>query len=235
MNSGAERRPLLTVVVPAYNEEAQIQVSVAEVIAACEQLNLEFELVIVNDGSTDATAAIADGLAAGDGRIRVVHNPRNLGIGGAYKVGIENAAGTYLFWTPADNSHPREGIIPILSHLGKADIIIPTPQNPQVRPLVRRVISKTFTTLINLLFRCGVPYYNGLVVHRTELLKSIPIHTDGFAFQAEILVKLIRRGCSYVVAPCIISSRGSRQSKALTFRNLVEVMRTIVRLFQRSR
>ena len=220
-------------VVPAFNEQSNITDTVREIGTAASGLS-NYEIIIVNDCSSDNTGEIIDGLARSNSRVRAVHNQENLGLGGAYKIGVANATMTYVIMVPGDNNHPADGIVPILECIGKADIIIPYVDNPQVRHWHRRLISWTFRKLLNLIFRLKVSYYNGLVVHRLALLKTITIETNGFAYQAEALVKLLRRGASYIDVGVPIAQRGDRSSRAFQIKNVKTVAMTVFRLMRTS-
>ena len=226
------RAPLVTITIPAYNEEANLIDSAAEVARAAEQLGLDYEIIIIDDGSDDGTYRIATDLAARNDRIRAYRNEVNLGLGGAYKRGLEFARGAYYTWVPGDCSHPADGLVSIWRALGGADIVVPVVTNPMVRSRLRRLLSTTYTRLVNTMFGLDVPYYNGLVVHRTERLRSIEIRTNGFAFQTEALVKLCRNGHEFVTAPTVISDRATGRSGAFKLRNLAAVAATLLRLMR---
>src|SRR5581483_5716399 len=81
-----------------------------------------------------------------------------------------------------------------------------------------------------LLFRLNLKYYNGTVVHRLENLRGITVNTDSFAYQSEILIKLLKKGKSYVQVPVRTAPKGGRKSKALTMRNLIGVAKAIAYL-----
>jgi len=215
-------------VVPALNEEANIVHAAADVILAAIGLD-DYEIIIVNDGSTDRTAELAEALTRKDPHIRVIHNARNLGFGGAYKVGIANARMPYVIMVPGDGNHPPAGITPILERLGKADIIVPYLSNPEIRGWKRRLISDAYTILLNFLFGLRLPYYNGLVLHRTALLRTITIETNGYAYQSEALVKLIRRGASTATVAVPLAHRDHR-TRAFKPKNMARVGSTVWRL-----
>ncbi len=215
-------------VVPALNEEKNIEDSVREIHRAAEGLD-GYEIVVVDDGSTDRTGEIADELARRDGRIRVVHNQRNVGFGGAYKIGVKHASQPYVIMIPGDNNHPAWGITPILSRIGEADMVIPYVTNLEIRGRKRQLISVTYTRLLNFLFRLDVPYFNGLVLHRTDLLRGITIETNGYAYQSEALIKLIRRGATSVTVPVSLA-HDDQFSRAFKLKNILRVGETILRL-----
>lgn len=91
------------------------------------------------------------------------------------------------------------------------------------------MLSRLYTGFLNILFGFGLRYYNGLPVHRTELLKHIEITSSGFGFQGEILVKLLKSGCSYVEVP-VEGAEETRRSFALRPRNLISVAKTFLHL-----
>jgi len=191
-----------------------------------------YEIILVNDGSVDRTLDRMYDLAATDARLHVLNNSINLGLGASYKIGIEATKMNYVMLIPGDNGFPANSIHIILDHIGKADIIVPYVENFAVRSLERILISKLFTAALNSLFWLDVRYYNGTVLHKTSLLRTIEITTNGFAYQAEALTKLICRGASFIQCPVEIQERLSGSSSALTIRNLMEVLRTLLHLIR---
>ncbi len=227
-------RPLLTIIVPALNEEKRLAQSVQEALKAVAESGTRCEVIIIDDGSTDGTGEVAARLAADDSRLRVIRNPRNLGLGGAYKAGLAAANGTYVTWVPADISHPADGLVPAYKAIGEADMIIPRPTNPQVRARPRRIISNLYTAIINWGTGFDVPYYNGLSIHRVDLLRSIYLKTDSFGFQAEAIAKLLLLGATYKVVDTYITERQVGRTKAFRVKNVFAVVRTLARILRLS-
>ena len=126
------------------------------------------------------------------------------------------AAARYVMMLPGDDDgFPAQSIAEIISHAGEADIIIPIVTNPGARSAFRAFASKAFTSLLNWMFWLKVGYYNGAVLQRNDLLRSIEIRTNSFAYQAEALVKLIARGASYTHCYVRIQDRAAGRSSAL--------------------
>src|SRR5262245_6236815 len=205
----------MSFVVPCHDEEANVAATVAEIRAAAEAPGAAYEIILVDDHSGDRTGEIMEELAARDPRVRVIHNEVNLGYGGAYKRGATAARLEHVMLIPGDNGFPSSSIRAILRHVGEADIVIPHPANSGVRSPLRRLLSRGFTRTMNWLFDLDVGYYNSAVVHRAALLGSVTVTTDGFAFQAEVLVKLLARGCTYVECAIVIQERVAGRSAAL--------------------
>jgi glycosyltransferase involved in cell wall biosynthesis len=229
-----EARPPFSFVVPCFNEERNLAGTVAEAHKAARSAGLEgYEIVLVDDGSRDGTGAEITRLAETDPCIKPVTNPRNLGLGGAYKAGLARASGVHVMMVPGDNAHPARGITPIIAAAGGADMVIPYVTNPEVRSFKRRCVSRGFVWLMNSLFGLKVPYYNGLVVHRLDLLRQIELETDSFAYQAEAIVKLLKRGVEYTTVGVEISTREHGGTKAFRMGNVINVLRALVSLKRR--
>ena len=138
---------------------------------ALDQVSIsEYEILVVDDCSTDGTSDIVSALLADHSRVSLIRNAHNLGFGGAYKEGVKHSTGTYVIMIPGDNSFLADAIAAILREAGKADIVIPYRQDGDRRSWYRSGASLGFTGLMNLLFGLKIPSYNGPVLHRHELL-----------------------------------------------------------------
>lgn len=221
----------ISFIVTALNEENNIEASVETIRHAAEGLVEDYEVLLVDDGSTDATGGIMDRMAAADPHLRVIHNERNLGLGGAYKRGLAAARREYVMWVSGDNAETLLHLRNVLGRLGRADILIPYLASQKGRPLFRRFTSRAFVLIVNLLFGLRIRYYNGSVVHRTRLIQGIEIVTDSFAYQAEALIKLLRAGHTYEEIGYKSASYSGVFSHALKPRNLWGVLSAVARLF----
>jgi glycosyltransferase involved in cell wall biosynthesis len=221
--------PTFSFVIPCFNEEDNVGPTVGSVREAMGRRN-GYEIILINDASADHTLERMQALAAADPRIHVLDNPSNLGFGGSYKRGARVATATYVMMLPGDDGFPGPSIAEIISHAGEADIIIPIVINLGARHWFRAFASKGFTTLLNWAFWLNVGYYNGAVLQRNELLRTIEITTNSFAYQAEALVKLIARGATYKHCYVSIQERAGGRSSALSLKNQIAVWRTILHL-----
>jgi dolichol-phosphate mannosyltransferase len=213
----------LSVIVPALNEEQNIAATVATIRSVVPRYFQDYEILLFNDGSTDKTGAIAETLSAADQRIRVFHhaNPKNLGA--CYKEGIQAATKDYAIMIPGDNECGVDVMENVFALAGNRDIVIPFTSNPEVRPVGRRVLSKLFVWMMNAASGCHLKYYNGAVLHRTDLVKKYGIETDSFGYQADLLVRMIRDGVTYEEVGTAINYRPNGKSKALRLTNIVRV------------
>jgi dolichol-phosphate mannosyltransferase len=221
--------PSVTFIVPALNEAANLEAAVAGIRAAAGRVERR-QVLIFDDGSTDGTGTLADRLAAEDKDVRVVHNRRTMGLGYNYFRGIELAEGEYSVMVPGDGEIPREALEPLLARAGEADLVIPHMTGSEARPLGRRLLSRGFTGLMNLLFGLRLRYYNGPCLLRTELVRKVKLRTHGFAYMAAILVTLLRAGHTHVEVAIPLKYRRHGGSKALRPGNILSVLGTVLRL-----
>jgi hypothetical protein len=141
----------------------------------------------------------------------------------------------HVMWISGDNAETPGSIENITSHAGEAEIVIPVLVDMTGRPWLRQFTSRTFTATVNLLFGLKVRYYNGAVLHRTDLIRSVDILTNSFAYQAEALIKLLRRKHSFVEIPYRSTTYDGAFSYAMRPKNLVLVFRALGRLFLSER
>jgi glycosyltransferase involved in cell wall biosynthesis len=224
---GAQMRKTISIIIPALDEEKNISSAIRNVLNVVEQYFDDYEIIVFDDYSKDLTGVIIDEFAKNNKKIKVVHNTKTMGFAYNYKKGIALAKNDYIAMIPGDNEISLKSIKDIFDKIGQADIIIPYTVNYNIRPLGRRIISKLFTFFMNLLFALKLKYYNGPVVHKKEVIKSIKINSDSFAFQAEILVKLLKLGYSYIEVEMVLNKRKYGKSKAVTLKNILGVLKTI--------
>lgn len=227
----AKTLPSFTVVVPALNEEENLRPAVEAILKEIGPLAGELEVLVFDDASTDRTGAVADELARQDTRVRVFHNPHRLNIGGIYKAGLTRARGAYYFLVPGDNEIRVDEIARGTQYLDQADVVVFHVTNARVRSRDRRLLSRLYVACVNLLFGTRFRYTNGTNIFRTEVLRRIPIRTDGFSYQTEALVKAVRSGVDVVQVAMEIKARDSGSSKAVTWQNLRLVAGALGRLW----
>jgi NAD(P)-dependent dehydrogenase (short-subunit alcohol dehydrogenase family)/glycosyltransferase involved in cell wall biosynthesis len=221
----------MTVLVPALNEESTLAPTVERLIEALTITIDDFEIIIIDDGSTDNTRAVAERLAAAHAFVRVIVNPRTMGLGYGYTRGFEEATKEFFVYIPGDNTWPYRSFVELFGQLGRADVITSYALNPEVRPFGRRIVSRLYTVVLNLLFGRRMRYFNGLTIYPLQFLRRKPLTTFGFGFQAEVLLKALYSGLSYIEVGLPIDERSAGGSKAVNLGNIASVAGTVVRLF----
>jgi dolichol-phosphate mannosyltransferase len=184
----------------------------------------------MDDGSTDATGDIMDKLAVELPNVRSIRNPENIGLGSSYQRGLADARKNYLMMLCGDGGMPAASLPPIFAAVGSADIVAPYVTNlREIKSPARYFTSRTYTNLLNLLFGQKIKYYNGLPVHRVDLLRQLRINSTGFAFQGEILTKLLRSGCSMTEVG-VAGAEMTKNSTAVRFKSLINIAKVLVLL-----
>ena len=154
-----------------------------------------------------------------------------MGLGGSYKIGLDYTKLEYVILIPGDNSFRSDTLSRLFSKIGNADILVPFHGNANlVRSKFRRLVSNLFTRVLNFAARSHLKYYNSIVVHKANILKTIPDIRNDFAYQADILIQLLKRGHSYEMVKIILDERKTGQTKAFKINNVVKVTLFILKL-----
>jgi glycosyltransferase involved in cell wall biosynthesis len=222
----------LTTVVMAYNEAANLRTAVEELVGALESLGTSYELLIINDGSSDSTGEVADGLAKKHPRARVVHHEVNQGLGGVYRSGFTESRGNLVTFFPADGQFPATIIPDFFQAAAEADIVlgyIPDRKDS----LVARVLSWGERCLYRFLFG-PIPKFQGILMFRRRILDDIHLKSDGrgWVILMEFIVRCSRAGYRIVSRPTMIRPRLSGASKVNNLRTIHANLRQILALIR---
>lgn len=220
----------LSVVMPALNEEGNIEGAVTDTLAAMDAFGIEGEVVVVNDGSTDRTGEIVAGLMARDPRVQTVVHDKPHGIGGAFWDGVDHARMDVVIMLPGDNENDPEEIFRYFALMEHVDIVIPFLYNREVRSTFRNVLSFLYRSIINTTFLVNFNYTNGTILYHREILHTLGFRSMSFFFQTDILVRAIKRGYLFAEVPYRIRQREGGASKAVSFPSLLKVMKGYIRL-----
>lgn len=222
--------PSITVVMPCLNEEANITAAATATLAAFDRRGIRGELLIVNDGSTDGTQAAAEAVAQTDSRVRIIRHAVRQGIGASFLDGARAAQCDYVTMFPGDNENDPDDALTYFSIARHVDIIVPFIYNVEIRSRLRRLISSVYRFIINVSFGMNLNYTNGTVIYNAAILQDVELGTKGFFYQAELLIKLIRRGYLYAETPHFLADRRSGKTKALSLKSTREVMLAYLRM-----
>ena len=206
MTGRAPAGPSLSIVLPCLDEAERLPGTLAAYLAHFPPDRAEVELVVVDDGSTDGTTAIADQVAAADPRVRVLRTTRNHGKGYAVRTGIRAAQGELVVFTDADGSYGPEQLERVVAALDRAPVAIGARLGGRAgagSPL-RRLASRVFNRVMRLLL--GLPFHDtqcGLKGFRRGAAEATfrRARVDGFAFDAEALWIARRLGIEVVEVP----------------------------------
>jgi pyruvate dehydrogenase E1 component beta subunit len=220
----------VSVIMPALNEEANIQIAITNTLKAMADCNIRGEIVAVNDGSTDKTEELIQKMAQEDSRIRSIRHERPKGIGASFWDGIDVARGDVIVMLPGDNENDPWEIFRYFKLLEHVDMVIPFIFNRQVRSVFRNALSFVYRFIINSTFAVNFNYTNGTVLYRKSVLKELPYRSCGFFFQTDILVRTAKKGYLFSEVPYRLGLRKSGVSKAVSFPSLLQVIKGYLRL-----
>jgi glycosyltransferase involved in cell wall biosynthesis len=222
----------LTVVVPAWNEERRLRATVEEVVAAAHRHLRSFEVIVVNDGSTDNTAAVADALAARFACVSVVHHDTNRGVGAAYATGLALARHPYLTLVPGDNAFHASGLDAVFALVGKVEMVVTYRANPRARTPARRLLSQCCTLGMRLVTGKPIRDAHSLYVFPVAQARQVR-RNDGYGYHIETLSTLLRGGVPYAEVPVRLNPRPDNSSKVMRLGVVTRLIATMARQFVR--
>ncbi len=233
MRSEESKRKKLSVLMPVYNERATLETIVGRVLAA--PIDLELELVIVDDGSTDGSSPVMDRLAEQDARLVVFHQPVNQGKGAAVRKAIELASGDYALIQDADLEYDPRDFPALLAPLcdGRADVVYGSRfagAEARIHLFWHQLANNWLTTLSNMLNNLNLTdMETGYKAFRMDLLKTIPIHSRSFGIEPEVTAKIARLGARIYEVPIRYHGRSYWEGKKITWKDGVVALWAMVK------
>lgn len=218
-----------SLILMTYNEEGSLERTVRELLEVLRSFPGGFELVIVDDGSRDASAARADELATTEAEVRVVRHPENQGLGGVYRTGFAEARGDWVTFFPADGQFPGEALRILHQARGDNDLVLG--YFPRAREgLIQLTLSFVERTLYRLLFGF-FPKFQGVLMVRTARLRELPLRSQGrsWVIVMEMILRMARSGARYVSVETPFRPRLEGHSKV---RNLRTILASLAELFR---
>jgi glycosyltransferase involved in cell wall biosynthesis len=226
--------PGLSIVLPCFNEADNLPCMLAEARKAAKLVADEWELIVVDDGSSDGTFGVAAGAAAWQGGVRVIAHERNLGYGAAVRSGIEAARMPWVFLTDADLQFDLRELarfVPLTAH---ADVVMGR-RAQRADSLYRRLSAEAWNLLVRALFRLPVRDVDcAFKLIRRDVLESLELNAGGAMISTELIVKLSQRGARVVERdvthrprPAGEQSGGNLKVIARAFAELVRMRRTL--------
>jgi glycosyltransferase involved in cell wall biosynthesis len=188
------KRDSISVILPAYNEEANIERAVRSTAKVLREISDDWEVIIINDASKDCTGEIAEALAQEIPGVRVIHHAKNTRLGGALKTGFSRASKDLIFYTDSDNPIDMNDLKWAVPLIEDADIVTGYRLNRE-EPLKRRVYSPCYNWLIRFLFGLKVRDVNfAFKLVKRHVLDKIKMRSQGSFIDAELLIEARKHG-----------------------------------------
>jgi len=232
--------PLATVIIPAWNEERRMPASLERVVAFVESQSDPIEVVVVDDGSEDRTAAIVEEFAQQHDFIRLIRNPHG-GKRAAIKTGVSQGRGQYLVLSDTDLSVPIEEIVKFLPPaLNGYDVAIASREAPGAErinePYYRHLMGRVYNLLVRLAAVPGIQDTQcGFKAFRREVARQVfPMQTiEGWGFDVEVL--FIARRLGYQIVEIPVRWYYGRESKVKPVRDTLAMVRDLLQVRRNAR
>ncbi len=226
----------LSILMPVYNERSVVERCIGLVLEAPVPEDMERELVIVDDQSTDGSYEILERLAATHPAIRLFRHAKNSGKGAAVRTAIQHATGDFSLIQDADLEYdPREYprlLRPLLD--GRADAVFGSRymagDQRRVLPYWHTMINKTLTLIANMFSNLDLTDMETCYkVFRTDLLKSIPVRSDRFGFEPEIVMKASKRKLRIYEVPISYHGRTYEEGKKIGWKDGIKALAVVLK------
>lgn len=228
---GPDRR--LSIVVPALNEQEKIAETIEGILPLARDLLDDFELILIDDGSTDDTGSIMDRFAAEEPRIVVVHHAQRQGVGAGFKSALARAKFGAITLIPGDHAFQNQGIARMFKAVDVADIVITYRDNQSDRSFNRSFQSHSLRFILNCIFGFWLFDYHSMIIYPVKWLRQIPVKADGYGYQICALISLLQLGLTPVHVPVSLNAELKGSSRALRPRTYFELGMTVLSLLRR--
>lgn len=184
----------LSVFFPCYNEQDNVERVVKAALEVLESLKIDYEVIIVNDGSKDKTGQIADKLAAENKNIKVVHHSPNQGYGAALQSGFKKSTKEYVFYTDGDGQFDIKELPLLFPFTADYDIITGFRINRQDN-LIRKMNAFCWTTMVNLLFGMKIKDMDcAFKLYKRKIFDEVTLKSTGALINTEIFARAKNKG-----------------------------------------
>jgi glycosyltransferase involved in cell wall biosynthesis len=222
--------PRLSLVFPAFDEEANLGPLLESALAMAPRLATPFEVIVVDDGSRDRSAAVVEAWRRRDPRVRLLRHPTNIGYGAALRSGLRAACGEWVFFTDADLQFDLAELEHLLAHAGAADLVVGY-RAPRRDPWGRRLLAWGWGRLVRALFGLRVRDIDcAFKVFHRPVLETLPIESIGAFVSTELLVRATRAGFRIVEVPVSHRPRAAGRAKGASLRVIARALLELARL-----
>lgn len=227
-----KKNPSLTIVIPAYNEEQNLEWVIKDTLKNASHYLSDFEVLIVDDGSTDETGKIADKLAKKYREIRIIHK-KNSGYGETMIYGIREAKKDFVCYMPADGQFLVEDMKSCFNRMRDSDLILGYRGKRLDYSIYRLILSFGYLFLLEILFGMKYKDVNWLNIWKTKEIKKIPIVSRSVFILAEIIIRFKRKGLHIVEEPSFYRVRRGGSVKnakfSVAFKAFIDMIRFYVK------
>lgn len=220
----------LTIVVPAYNEQNRLAKTVNEISEIADEVLTSWEIILVNDGSTDRTLEIASSLKdARPNNIQILDLPKNKGVGNAFLLGLGKASKEFITLIPGDNAFAMSGIRTLFSFVGDAELVISYRSNPAARTFFRRWLSRFATLVLRLISGRQIRDAHSMFVYPVRAVRKFKF-SPGYGYHMETLSRMLLIANSLKEVPVELNPKPDASSGVMRMRTLCILGSTAIHL-----
>jgi glycosyltransferase involved in cell wall biosynthesis len=231
-DAAGSKTPGLSVFFPAYNDSGTIASMVIRAVQAAAALTPDYEVIVVNDGSADATAAIADELARTYPHVRVIHHQKNRGYGGALQTGFRSATKDLIFYTDGDAQYDPAEMADLWANLTAQADMVNGYKISRSDPLHRIIIGRLYHHIVSLMFGLTVRDVDcDFRLMRRSIFDRIQLHKTSGVICLEMMKKIEDAGFRIVEVPVHHYHRAFGKSQFFNFRRIFKTGVDVWRLW----
>jgi glycosyltransferase involved in cell wall biosynthesis len=222
----------LSVFFPAYNDSGTIASMVIRAVKAAAELTPDYEVIVVNDGSADATAQIADELAHTYSHVRVIHHEKNVGYGGALQTGFRSATKEFIFYTDGDAQYDPAEVAALWARMTPDADVVNGYKISRSDPLHRIIIGRLYHHMVSLLFGLTVRDVDcDFRLMRRSIFERLSLEKTSGVICLELMKKIHDAGFRIVEVPVHHYHRAFGKSQFFNFRRIVKTGVDVMRLW----
>ncbi|MFA5090620.1 MAG: glycosyltransferase family 2 protein [Candidatus Omnitrophota bacterium] len=224
----------LSLVIPAWNEEENIPRLIQAIKKDVPLLTEDFEVIFIDDASSDTTPKLLDDLSRFDTRIKVIHNKKNIKLGGSLREGLRIASKDIILYLDADLPFDLKEAKRGLKVLEKenADVVSAYRINRGIDGLRRTLYSIVYNCLVDALFHLKLKDVNfSFKLFKRRILERIPLYSDGSFLVAELLIKAKANACKIVQIPVWYTSRKAGRSSLSSFSVIKKIISELITFY----
>jgi len=227
-----QKLPSISAFFPAYNDGGTIASMVISTLITLRQVTDDYEIIVVNDGSTDYTASVLDEMAVRYPELRVVHHPQNRGYGGALRTGFAHASKEWVFYTDGDAQYDPRELALLVAALDDGVDVVNGYKITRHDPINRRIIGRIYHHFVRLAFGFKLRDVDcDFRLIRRTLFDSVELESDSGAICLEMVKKFQDAGYVFAEVPVHHYHRQYGVSQFFNWRRLLRTARQLMALW----
>ncbi len=222
----------ITIAMPAYNEALSLPVVVKDADEVLKKITNYYEILVVNDGSTDNSKQVLEKLKKTNKHLRVINFSKNQGVGAALFTIYRSVKGDILFVNAADGQVTMDQLCVMLPYLKKNDIVIGQ-RVKRADNLIRRISSILYSVFLQLVFGVQIKDIDSMMMIKVSALKNLKINSKTAFIQAEIIIKATEKKLKIMEVPIVHYPRKQGKAKGFTLKivipQLIDLFRALLK------